>query len=151
MISAPILSHNGELLVIASTERYHALLYSLLAFDLVSGGQINELWEGDDYSLTHLFFSPAAGDMRLAGLTNHSGIESLLLWNPFTGEQTDPSLGNIKGAINAFDWSPDGKLILFRTFSNTVQQLYIYRADEEVSGLGSVHLYVAKKHENGDS
>lgn len=131
MISAPILSHNGELLVIASTERYQAPQYSLLAFDTVSGEKINELWEGDDYSVTHLFFSPAAGDMRLAGLTNHSGIERLVLWNPFTGERTDPPLVDIKGAINAFDWSPDGRLILFRTFNNAVQQLYIYKIDED--------------------
>ena len=132
MISAPILSHYGELLVVASTERYQAPQYSLLAFDLVSGEQINELWEGDDYSVTHLFFSPAAGDMRLAGLTNRSGIERLVLWNPFTGERTEPSLVDIKGAINAFDWSPDGRLILFRTFNNAVQQLYIYKVDEDL-------------------
>jgi dipeptidyl aminopeptidase/acylaminoacyl peptidase len=138
MISAPILSHNGELLVIASTERYQAPQYSLLAFDPVSGEKINELWEGDDYSVTHLFFSPAAGDMRLAGLTNHSGIERLVLWNPFTGERTDPSLVDIKGAINAFDWSPDGRLILFRTFNNAVQQLYIYKIDED-TGYKLIH------------
>ncbi len=131
MISAPILSHNGELLVIASTERYQAPQYSLLAFDPVSGEKINELWEGSEYSVSHLFFSPTAKDMRLAGLTNRSGIERLVLWNPFTGERTSPSLADINGAINAFDWSPDGKLILFRTFNNAVQQLYIYRVDED--------------------
>lgn len=70
--------------------------------------------------------------MRLAGLTNRSGIERLVLWNPLTGERTDPSLGDIKGAINAFDWSPDGRLILFRTFNNAVQQLYIYKTDEDI-------------------
>lgn len=129
MISAPILSHNGELLVVSSSERYQAPQFSLLAFDPVSGEQIGELWEGDENSVTNLFFSPVRGDMRVAALTNRSGIERLVIWDPVNRERTDPTLERISGAINAFDWSPDGKLILFRTFNAAVQQLYIYDVD----------------------
>ena len=92
LISAPVLSHNGEILVFASTERYKKPQYSLLAFDAVNGQQIGELWEGDEYSVTHLFFSPVPGDRRVAGLTNRSGVERLVLWNPLTDERTDPAL-----------------------------------------------------------
>lgn len=131
LISAPVLSHNGEVLVIASTERYKKPQFSLLAFDAVTGQQIGELWEGNEYSVTHLFFSPVPGDMRVAGLTNRSGVERLVLWNPLTDERTDPSLENIKGAMNAFDWSSDGRHILFRTFNAAVQQMYIYNVDQD--------------------
>jgi Tol biopolymer transport system component len=133
LICAPVLSHSGEVLVFASTERYQKPLFSLLAFDAVSGEQIGELWEGDDHSVTHLFFSPVAEDMRVAGLTDRSGVERLVLWNPVTGERTDPALADIAGAMNAFDWSPDGKRVLFRTFNAAVQQLYIYRVEEDAA------------------
>jgi dipeptidyl aminopeptidase/acylaminoacyl peptidase len=133
LISGPALSYDGEVLVFASTERYKTPQFSLLAFDAVTGEQIGELWEGDDYSTSYLFFSPVSGDARMVALTNRSGIERLLLWNPRTGERTDPALEDIKGAVNAFDWSQDGKNVLFRTFNDAVQQLYIYKVEEDVA------------------
>jgi dipeptidyl aminopeptidase/acylaminoacyl peptidase len=131
LISAPVLSSGGELLVVSSTERYKRPQYSLLAFDAASGERIGELWEGDEFSVTHLFASPLPGDMRVAALTNRSGVERLVLWNPATGERTDPALEWIQGAMNAFDWSTDGRSILFRTFNQAVQQLYIYEVATE--------------------
>lgn len=130
LISAPTLSASGEILVIATTERYKAPQFSLLAFDAVTGEKIRELWEGDDHSVSHLFFSPINGDTRLAGLTNRSGIERLVIWDPKTDERIDPALDNFPGAVNAFDWSHDGKRILFRTFNDAVQRLCIYEIEE---------------------
>lgn len=126
LISAPLLSASGEILVIASTERYKTPQYSLVAFDMISGEKIGELWEGVDHSVSPLFFSPISGDTRIAGLTNRSGIERLVIWNPQTNERIDPELSDFQGAMNAFDWSPDGGIILFRTFNAAVQQLCIY-------------------------
>jgi dipeptidyl aminopeptidase/acylaminoacyl peptidase len=126
LITAPLLSSGGELLVIGSTERYKRPQYSLLAFDAASGERLGELWEGDAFSVTPLFTSPRPGDLRVAALTNQTGFERLVLWNPQTGERTDPALSEIEGAVNAFDWSPDGRYILFRTFNQAVQQMYLY-------------------------
>jgi dipeptidyl aminopeptidase/acylaminoacyl peptidase len=126
LITAPLLSSRGEVLVIASTERYKSPQYSLLAFDARSGERLGELWEGEAFSVTPLFTSPRPGDLRVAALTNRSGFERLVLWDPRTGERTDPALSEIQGAVNAFDWSPDGRHILFRTFNQAVQQMYIY-------------------------
>ncbi len=131
LISAPELSSGGELVVVSSTERYKRPQSSLLAFDAESGERIGELWEGDESSVTHLFASPLPGDLRVAALTNRSGIERLVLWNPTTGERTDPALAWIQGAMNAFDWSGDGRHILFRTFNQAVQQLYVYEVAKE--------------------
>lgn len=126
LISAPVLSHSGEILVIASTERHRQLQFSLIAFDAVNGERIAELHEGDEISVTPLFFSPTDGDMRIAGLTNRSGVERLILWDPVADDLFDPSLQDAGGAVNAFDWSSDGGRILFRTFNDAVQQLYVY-------------------------
>jgi dienelactone hydrolase len=131
LISAPILSSGGELVVVSSTERYKRPQYSLLAFDAASGERVGELWEGEEFSVTHLFTSPLPGDLRVAALTNRSGVERLVLWNPATGERTDPALTSIQGAMNAFDWSGDGRTILFRTFNQAVQQLYVYDVAKE--------------------
>ena len=131
LITAPCLSYAGDVLVVASTERYKSPQYSLLAFNVHTGEKIGELWEGDDNSVTPLFFSTAESDTRIAGLTNRSNVERLVIWNPVTGERIDPDLDDILGAINAFDWSADGKRILFRTFNAAVQQLYIYEVDED--------------------
>jgi len=131
LISGPILSSSGDVLTIATTERYKSPQFSLLAFNAVTGEKIGELWEGDEYSVTHLFFSPVEGDTRIAGLTNRSGSERLVIWNPASGERIDPALDEIKGSFNAFDWSVDGKKILFRTFNAAVQQLYIYEVEKD--------------------
>jgi dipeptidyl aminopeptidase/acylaminoacyl peptidase len=130
-ISGPILSASGDILLISSTERYTSPQYSLLAFDVLTGEKIGELWEGDEFSVSHLLFSPVEGDIRVAGLTNQSGLERLVIWNPRTGERIDPALDEFPGAINCFDWSADGKKILFRTFNAAVQQLYIYDVEND--------------------
>jgi len=126
LITAPILSYSGEVFVIGSAERYQGRQFSLLAFDTDTGEKIGELWEGDAYSVTPFLFSPVKGDTRLAAITNRGGVERLVIWNPLTGERTDPALDDLEGAMHAFDWSADGKRILFCTFNAAVQQLYVY-------------------------
>src|SRR5262249_22047710 len=53
----PVLSHRGELAVMASTARAGKRQFSLLAFDTGRGTQIAELWDGPESSLQPIAFS----------------------------------------------------------------------------------------------
>jgi hypothetical protein len=99
----PVLSHRGELAVMASTARAGKRQFSLLAFDTGRGAQIAELWDGPESSLQPIAFSPLPGDCRLLATTNRTGIARPLLWNPYTGERTDLPLDDLDGAIIALD------------------------------------------------
>jgi len=120
------ISHDGDVLVVRSTERSGNLQFSLLAFDAATGEKISELWDGGESSLDIMLPSPIPGDPRLLATTTRSGVETLLTWNPRTGERADLSFKNVTGAVRAFNWSPDGQRILFRTFNAAVQQLHIH-------------------------
>lgn len=126
LLSGTLLSQDGNLLTIMSTERTGTPQYALLTLDANSGETIAELWDGDENSLSMIVPSRVAGDPRLLATTTRTGIESLLIWNPRTGERTDLTFDNIEGAVRAHDWSPDGKRIIFHTFNSAVQQLYLH-------------------------
>jgi len=120
------LSSDGNILFVMSSERTGNPQFSLLALDAQSGKKISELWDGDENSLEIMVPSPLEGDPSLLATTTLTGVESLLIWDPLTGRRTDLDLGQVTGAVRAFDWSADGRFILFRTINMAVQQLYLY-------------------------
>lgn len=126
LLIGALLSYDGSVMTIMSGERTGKPQFSLLAFDARTGEKISELWDGEENSLEMMVPSPLPGDPRLLATTTLTGIETFLIWNPHTGERTDLALGNVTGAVRAFDWSPDGNDILFRTFNSAVQQLYLH-------------------------
>ncbi|MCB9445817.1 MAG: S9 family peptidase, partial [Ardenticatenaceae bacterium] len=128
-VIGPFFSHAGEIAVIATTDRATVQHYNLLAYDVDSGEQIAELWDGEGTSLEALMFSPAPGDMRLLGTTNHSGNKRPLLWNSRTNERIDLDLPDLKGEVFPVDWSSDARYILLCHFAQAVQQLYVYDLD----------------------
>jgi len=133
LMRGAFLSRDGRVAVVASTEHSGKLQFSLLAFDTGSGERIAELWDGEDTSLQAVRFSPLPGDTRLLATTNRTGVERLLLWDPRTGERTDLTVEGTKGAMTGFDWSPDGKRILFSVFSQAVQRLHIYDLERDTA------------------
>jgi dipeptidyl aminopeptidase/acylaminoacyl peptidase len=126
LLRGVLLSYGGEFVTVSASERAGKPGSGLLAFDTRSGEKISELWDGEQNSLEMMVPSPLPGDPRLLASTTRTGIETLLIWNPYSGEQIDLNLGDVTGALRAFDWSPDGSSILFRTFNAAVQQLYIH-------------------------
>ncbi len=122
----PTLSHNGEVAVVTSTERGGRLHMNLLAFDAESGNQLGELWDGPETSVQPVQFSPLAGDTRLLAITNRTGANRPLIWDPRSGERTDLELGDLEGEVQAMDWSEDGKRLLLCQFNHAVQRLYLY-------------------------
>jgi dipeptidyl aminopeptidase/acylaminoacyl peptidase len=122
-------SANGEIAVLGSTDRTKSIDRSLLAFDINSGKQIAELWDGEGSSVEDVIFSPIAGDTRLLATTSKSGFERPLLWNLVTNERRDLVLDEIPGSITVWDWSPDAKRALLLQLYQAQYQLYVFELE----------------------
>jgi dienelactone hydrolase len=122
----PQMSYGGEIGVVASGHRSIRPLFSLLAFDLESGEQLGELWDGPETNIQMTGFSSVEGDPRLLAATDRTGVKRPLLWNPRTGERTDMPLPDIEGDVEPLDWSSDGRWILLSNAHRAMQQLYLY-------------------------
>jgi dipeptidyl aminopeptidase/acylaminoacyl peptidase len=122
----PIYSQAGEIAVIATTERSTTRHYNILAFDIISGEQIAELWDGPGTSLEPLAFSTRSGDLRLAGTTNRSGDKRPFVWNPRTGERIDLDLPELAGEVYPIDWLAEADRLLLCQFQQAAQQFYLY-------------------------
>ncbi|MFN8474460.1 MAG: prolyl oligopeptidase family serine peptidase [Anaerolineae bacterium] len=126
LAAGPGLSYNGEIAVMASTERSGKPQYSLVAIDVSTGEVLDDLWDGPETSIEPAMFSPLPGDTRLLAATNRSGVRRPLLWNPRTGERVDLDLADMSGEIIPADWSSDGERLLLMHVSQARQQLYTY-------------------------
>lgn len=126
LCSSPFFSADGQTVFVMSSDRTAKNQFSIMAFDVASGKQLAELWDGGENTLEIMASCPIVGDHRILATTTKSGIETLLIWNPRTGERIDLDMQEISGSMRAFDWSADGVNILFRTFVQASQQLYVY-------------------------
>jgi Tol biopolymer transport system component len=126
MIHGVSLSADGRVLVIASSERSGRFEFDLLAFDTTTGAQIASLCEPDGNSLELGPASHNPADSRFLATTTRSGIERLLIWDARSGARTDLDLPDAPGAMSPFDWSPDGRAILFSTVDKAEARLYVH-------------------------
>ncbi len=124
-------SHNGEIVACNSTERAKVRRYNVLAIDTATGKPIGELWDGLEYSVEAVAFSPVPGDMRLLAHTNRSGFMRPVIWNPRTGERTDLDLPEFSSEVLPVAWSPDAHQILFAHFDMAAPKLHLYHLDEK--------------------
>jgi len=122
----PVLSRDGRLAVVPSSERAGKPQFSLLAIDATSGEQMAELWDGPDASVSNARFRPLEGDCLVAATSNRTGDSRPLLWNPRTGERTDVPLDALAGDVTPVDWSPDGRYLLLCHTVAAAQRLYLY-------------------------
>ncbi|MFM9969346.1 MAG: S9 family peptidase [Burkholderiales bacterium] len=129
----PLFSASGDIAVVMTSARTAKRSFDLVAFDCASGEKLNELSDGGGSIIEMMLTSPLPNDPRLVASTNRSGIETLLIWNPRSGERTDLALEGATGAARAFDWSPDGKSIVLRTINKAVQQLFLYVIESGVT------------------
>lgn len=121
----PVLSSDGRLAALGSSERAHDLNFSILTIDTQTQQTINELCD-KGASLGHMIFSPIAGDARLVATSNRSGFERPFIWNAVTGERVFLHLDEIPGSIHACSWSPDAGRILLCQIYQAQYQLYCY-------------------------
>lgn len=130
MAVGPMLSHNGEIAVIASTEKTGSTEFALEAYDVQSGQLLGELWDGEGTGISPAGFSSASGDMRFVGSTNVSGFSRPLIWNPKTGERQNIEFDDFAGDVRVWDWSDDGKRILLHQLHQALHTLYIYHVED---------------------
>ena len=126
LIHGVSLSADGHVLVITSSERSGRFEFDLLAFDTTTGAQIASLCEPDGNSLELGPASHTSADSRFLATTTRSGIERLLIWDARSGVRTDLDLPEAPGAMSPFDWSPDGRAILFSTVDKAEARLYVH-------------------------
>ena len=132
MAFGPFYSYRGEVAVIATTDHATVQDFNLVAFDIATGDQIAELWDGSGTSLDPILFSPLPGDLRLTGTTNRSGLKRPFIWNPLTNERLDIDFPDLTGEVVPLDWSPDGKWLLLSQFNQAIQQLYLYDLKDQM-------------------
>jgi Tol biopolymer transport system component len=131
LLIGALLSYDGSLLTVMTNEHTGKPQFSLLTFDTRVGKKNSELCDGEQNSLELMVPSPIPGDQRLLASTTVTGIETLFIWDPSTRERTDLKFASVTGAVSAYDWSSNGKHILFETFNEAVQQLYLYNLSKD--------------------
>lgn len=130
MSVGPVLSHNGEIAVVASSEKTKTIEFALEAYDVKTGELLGELWDGEGTGIQPTGFCPNAGDMRFVCSTNKSGFQRPLIWNPVTGERTEIASDQFAGEISVWDWSEDGEKILLHQLNQAIHSLYLYHVEE---------------------
>ncbi|UJR11383.1 hypothetical protein I4U23_015563 [Adineta vaga] len=125
----PILSYNGDIVVIETTDVKKGSGSILLVFDVNNNGQmIGTLDDGSEINIAPKQFAPLPNDARLLAKTNRTGVNRPLIWNVRTNERIDLMLDelNIEGDVDPLDWSDNGNLILLLHTHNAIFQLYCY-------------------------
>lgn len=132
----PLLSHNAEIAVIASSEKTGNAEYALEAWDPRGGKPIAELWDGPGSGVIPGEFSPAPGDMRFAGSSSAGGYHRPFIWNPRAAERQDIHSTQFRGDVKFLHWSPAGDRLLLHQVDKAQHALYIYHiADDHVRPL----------------
>jgi len=127
-----VLGERRALLAVKSTHRApHSRRYTTLVFNANSGEQVAELWDGSDYSVEPVQFSPLRGDERLLAASNASGALLPLLWDPRSNERRDVTVPSAEGPVLPLDWSPDGSKLLVQTRAGKREGLFIYNLNDE--------------------
>jgi dipeptidyl aminopeptidase/acylaminoacyl peptidase len=127
--SPPSLSPEGDLAVVAATERSTMQHYTLLAFDTGTGERVAELWDGEGTSVEGGPFARRAtteGGARLAGTSNRSGFVRPMIWRPRTGARHDLRIDDLDGDVVPLDWSHDGDRLLLLQTNSAQHRLWIY-------------------------
>jgi dipeptidyl aminopeptidase/acylaminoacyl peptidase len=126
LFSGPSLSHDGEIVVIASTEGTNSLDTRLIAWDLHSGEQLAELWDGKGVSHSLGEFAPRPGDLRILTSTSKSGYDRPMIWDPSTGARRELFIDEVLGEVEAWHWSRDANQVLLSQLYQARRQLYLY-------------------------
>jgi acetyl esterase/lipase len=129
LIDDAALSTTGDMAVVATSEHSPARQYSLLAVQTADGERVGELSDLPDGSVRAIRFSPLPDDRRLLCMTDRSGYNRPLIWEPSSGERRDLPLADLAGDIEPLDWSLDGEQILLCQLNRAAQQLYAYNLE----------------------
>ena len=124
----PLFSHDGSVSVVASTDKFGGLDYTLVSFDTESGARLSEL--ADEASrIEPAEFSPVPGDQRLLAMSNRSGVMRPLIWDARSGIRTDLEIGDLQGDVVGVTWSQSGRRALLCQTHNATTRLWLYDFD----------------------
>ena len=126
----PQLSFDGDLAVMATTERTQTNSFSLVALNIATGEKIGELFAPDD-DFKAVKFEPKAGSSRFLASSSASGYARPLIWHPHTGERQDLPLPELGGEVYAQDWSDNGRFLLLSQLYQAQMQLHLYDLEED--------------------
>ncbi len=129
----PSFSHDGDIAVVGSSEGTGSLDMRLLAFDVASGEQVAELWDGSGVGHSLGDFSPLAGDSRMLSSSSASGYARPLIWNPRTGERHDLLIDEIPGEVTGLQWSRDAQRVLLSQFDQAQHHHYLYNLETDTA------------------
>lgn len=131
----PLLVAHGELAIIEDTSETHSLNYALQALDSQTGQLIAQLMINPESSLEAWLVSSLPNDARIIALSNHTGRDHPVLWNPLTNE-THHLAPELEGDVHPMDWSRDGRALLLRQTYQARQRLFLYHlSDHTLSAL----------------
>ncbi len=119
-------SADGQTVFAMTNERTGTPATSLRAYDATTGKMLAELWDGTGTSMIGMYPSKIKGDGRILCITNQSGVETCLLWNPHTGEREDLIFDEITAPAIPDDWSADGSKILIACMDQAAEKSYVY-------------------------
>ncbi|TDC13265.1 S9 family peptidase [Streptomyces sp. 8K308] len=121
------LSHDGTLLAIEHTEHGDAM-HSAIRVVRLDGTRVAELDDTEggtrELGLTVLGFAPVDGDPRLLIGHQRRGRWEPAIWNPLTGEFTEPEL-DLPGDVDA-QWYPDASALLVEHSHQARSELWAY-------------------------
>src|SRR5690606_38307395 len=98
LTSGPVLSADGALAVVDTSERSPNMNMTLLAIR-VANGEIFGVQQDADASLHSVPFSPIEGDQRLLATTNISGFVPEMIWDMRTGDRNELPFAGMRGDI----------------------------------------------------
>lgn len=129
----PVFSQDGKVSVVASTERFGGLDFSLISFDTRDGGKLQELAD-ESSKIEPSEFSPVAGDQRLLAMSNRTGVMRPLIWNAVEGTRSDLDIESIEGDVVGLGWSPDARTVILCQTNKATTRLLLYTpASSELS------------------
>ncbi|MGK5632470.1 S9 family peptidase [Streptomyces sp. URMC 123] len=121
------LSYDGSLLAIEHTEHGDALHSSVRVVTL-DGRPVAELDDTEggtrELGLSVLGFAPVPGDTRLLVGHQRRGRWEPMLWDPLTGEVSEPAI-ELPGDVQA-EWYPDGGALLIEHSFEARSELWRY-------------------------
>ncbi|RIK71647.1 peptidase C14 [candidate division KSB1 bacterium] len=115
LLSSLAFSPDGKKLALSKADQYSAGNNVIILWDVGTGRQIGQPFEGHKVGVTKVAFSPN-GEIMASG--DESGI--IILWDLITGQQNGGPLISQSGEVSCIAFSPDGRIMASNSNKNSI-------------------------------